>query len=65
MENGSDSVPGRYSTNGISRIGISDTIPMHPDDFHALLAWIRAKRPDESFHETPVMRKTYRCLLVG
>lgn len=28
--------------------GPTEKIPMHPDDFNALLAWITAKR----FHET-------------
>ena len=28
--------------------GPNEKIPMHPDDFNALLAWITAKR----FHET-------------
>jgi len=36
----------------------SDTIPMHPDDFEAHLAWIMAKRFNElglkkTFHENP------------
>lgn len=30
------------------RAGLTEKIPMHPDDFNALLAWNTAKR----FHET-------------
>ena len=32
----------------------TETVPMHPDDFEALLAWIMAKR----FHEL-VLKKTF------
>jgi hypothetical protein len=32
------------------RTRLTEKIPMHPDDFNALLAWITAKR----FHETAV-----------
>ncbi|MGD0079344.1 MAG: hypothetical protein ABSB80_01695 [Methanoregula sp.] len=35
--------------------GASEKVPMHPDDFAALLSWITAKR----FHETGI-GETYR-----
>lgn len=37
-----------YSGQAVQWIGPTEKIPMHPDDFNALLAWITAKR----FHET-------------
>jgi hypothetical protein len=35
--------------------GVSEKVPMHPDDFAALLSWITAKR----FHETGI-EKAFR-----
>jgi len=45
--------------------GNNDKIPMHPDDFHALLSWIRARRFHDEENEQlgPVNAGT--CLLVG
>jgi hypothetical protein len=37
-----------YQGNVVQRTRPIENIPMHPDDFNALLAWIKAKR----FHET-------------
>ncbi len=33
------------------RTEMTEKIPMHPDDFNALLAWIRAKRSHETEFE--------------
>jgi hypothetical protein len=40
----------RHSGHVVQLTGLTEKIPMHPDDFNALLAWITAKR----FHETGV-----------
>jgi hypothetical protein len=37
-----------HSGHAVQWIESMEKIPMHPDDFNALLAWITAKR----FHET-------------
>jgi hypothetical protein len=49
----------RHSGNVVQWNGLTENIPMHPDDFNALLAWITAKRSNEtgiekSFAERPV-----------
>lgn len=40
----------RYSGHVMQLIELTEKIPMHPDDFNALLAWNTAKR----FHEKGV-----------
>jgi len=42
---------------------MQENIPMHPDDFNALLAWITAKRLGEKTPEISAAEK-YRHLLI-
>jgi hypothetical protein len=41
----------RPSGSMVQRTGLTEKIPMHPDDFNALLAWLTAKRFHEMGHE--------------
>jgi len=44
----------------------NDTIPMHPDDFHALLSWIQARRfHDDEENDQVRPANTGKYLLVG
>lgn len=49
----------RYSGHVVQWTGLTEKIPMHPDDFNALLAWNTAKRSletgvEKSFTVRPV-----------
>ena len=50
---------------GFPQIGNNDKIPMHPDDFDALLSWIRARRIHDEENEQLRPVKTGNCLHVG
>jgi hypothetical protein len=43
----SEDIPG----NGFWPEGPAEKVPMHPEDFAALLAWVRAKEYFERSHE--------------
>jgi hypothetical protein len=42
-----------------------ETIPMHPDDFEAQLAWIMAKRFHEMIVKETSPEKTGNCRIIG
>jgi hypothetical protein len=47
----------RRSGHKGQRTGMTEKIPMHPDDFNALLAWIRAKRSHETEFEKSLQER--------
>jgi hypothetical protein len=54
-----------YSGQPVQRIGPTEKIPMHPDDFKALLAWITAKRFHESGTENNFSERSEYARIIG
>ena len=56
---------GTYSGHSVQWIGPMEKIPMHPDDFNALLAWITAKRFHESGTENNFSERSEYARIIG
>jgi len=52
--------PGMYQCSNCD-----ETLPMHPDDFAAHLAWVMAKRFHELIHDETFAEKTIYHRIVG
>jgi len=55
----------RHSGHVVQWTGPTEKIPMHPDDFNALLIWITAKRFHETDLEKSFAERTVYSSIIG